>query len=49
VIWIGVVNEVWKHKNRVIFKGGVVDVVKVFVLAQLKAWTWVTFYAFYLF
>jgi len=25
-IWIAVVNEVWKRKNRVIFKEGVVDV-----------------------
>jgi len=39
VIWMAVVNEVWKHRNNVIFKG---DVVKVFVLVQLKAWTWVT-------
>jgi len=21
IIWIAVVNEVWKHKNKVIFKG----------------------------
>jgi len=39
VIWITVVNEVWKHRNRVIFKGGVVDVMKAFALVQLKAWS----------
>jgi len=42
VFWIAVVNEIWKHKNRVIFKGGVVGVLEAFVLVQLKAWSWVT-------
>ena len=42
MIWIAVVNEVWKHRNRVIFKGGAVDVLKVFALVQLKVWSWVT-------
>jgi len=42
VIWITVVNEVWKHKNMVIFKGGVVDVRQAFALVQLKAWSWIT-------
>jgi len=35
-IWIAVVNEVWRHINRVIFKGGVVDVLEAFALVQLK-------------
>jgi len=42
VIWIVVVNEIWKHRNKVIFRGGVIDVVEVFALVQLKAWAWVT-------
>ena len=42
VVWIVVVNEVWKHRNKVIFNGGVVDVLKAFALVQLKAWSWVT-------
>ena len=42
VIWIAVVNEVWKHRNKVIFNGGVVDVLKAFSLVQLKVWSWVT-------
>jgi len=42
VIWIAVVNEIWKHRNRVIFNGGVIDELKVFALMQLKAWSWVT-------
>jgi len=40
VIWIAVVNKIWKHRNNVIFKGGVVDdVLEVFDLVQLKAWS----------
>jgi len=42
-IWIAIVNEIWKHKNKVIFKGGVVDVLEAFVLVQLKTWSWVPF------
>jgi len=42
VIWIAVVNEIWKHRNIVIFRGGVIDVLEVFALVQLKAWAWVT-------
>jgi len=41
VIWIAVVNEIWNHRNIVIFKGGVIDVLEVFALVQLKAWSWV--------
>ena len=43
VIWIAIVNEIWKHRNKVIFRGGAIDVLKVFALVQLKAWAWVTF------
>jgi len=42
VVWIEVVNEVWKHRNRVIFNGAIVDVLEAFHLVQLKAWSWVT-------
>jgi len=41
-IWIAVVNEIWKHRNRHIFQGGVIDHSKMFTLAQLKVWSWVT-------
>jgi len=41
-IWIAVVNEVWRHRNRVIFKGGGVDVLDAFTLVQLKTWYWVS-------
>jgi len=41
-LWIAVVSEIWKHKNKLIFKGGVIDVLEIFTLVQLKVWSWVT-------
>jgi len=41
--WIGVVSEIWKHMNNVIFKGDVVDVLELFTLVQLKVWSLITF------
>ncbi len=41
-IWIGVVSEIWSHRNTIIFKGGVVDVSEVFALVQVKVWSWVS-------
>jgi len=41
-IWIAVVNEIWKHRNKHIFQGGVIDHSEMFTLAQLKVWSWVT-------
>jgi len=34
---------IWKHKSNVVFKGGVVDVSQICMLAQLKAWSWARF------
>jgi len=41
-VWIGVVSEIWKHNNKHIFQGGVIDHLEVFTLAQLKVWSWIT-------
>ena len=41
-VWISMVRDIWCHRNKVIFKGGVVDHSEIFTLAQLKAWSWVT-------
>jgi len=41
-VWIVVVNEIWKHRNKHIFQGGVIDHSKMFTLAQLKVGSWVT-------
>jgi len=40
VIWVGVVSEIWRHRNNVIFNRGKVDVLEVFALAQVKVWAW---------
>jgi len=37
----GVVNEIRKHRNRIIFKR-VVNVMKTFTLVKLKVWSWIT-------
>jgi len=39
-LWVAIVWEVWSYKNKVVFKGGVVDAVEIFSLAQLKGWLW---------
>jgi len=39
-LWIVIVSEVWSHRNKVVFKGGVVDADEIFSLAQLKGWLW---------
>ncbi|XP_068466574.1 uncharacterized protein [Phaseolus vulgaris] len=42
VIQTAVVSELWKHRNNVIFNGGVVDGLEVVALVQVKAWSWIT-------
>ena len=41
-IWIGIVSQIWNHRNRVVFENGRVDPVEVFTVAQRKTWSWVT-------
>ena len=40
-IWVGIVSEIWKHRNSVVFNGGVTNVLEVFVSAQVKVWSWI--------
>jgi len=40
-IWIGIVSEIWKHRNSVIFNRGVTDVSEVFASVQVKVWSWI--------
>jgi len=35
-IWVGVLSEIWSHRNRIIFNRGVADEYEVFALAQVK-------------
>jgi len=39
-MWVAIALEVWSLRNKVVFKGGVVDAVEIFSLAQLKGWLW---------
>jgi len=35
-MWVAIVSEIWSHRNKVVFSGGVVDDEESFSLAQLK-------------
>ena len=35
-MWLTIISKIWNHINNVVFKGGVVDVEKIFSLTQLK-------------
>ena len=41
-IWIVVVNEIWNHRNKIIFKYEMLDYFKKNSLVQLKVWYWIT-------
>jgi len=40
---VTIVLELWNHKNKVVFKDGLVDADEIFSLAQLKGWLWLKF------
>jgi len=40
-IWVGVVSEIWRHRNSVTFDRGVVDALEVFTLVQVNVWSWI--------
>jgi len=40
-IWVGVVSEIWNHRNNVILKKGKADVSEVFAMFQVKVWSWI--------
>jgi len=41
-VWVGIICEIWNHRNMVVFKNGRVDLVEVFTVVQRKIWSWVT-------
>ena len=41
-VWIVVISEIWKHKNKHIFQCRAIDLSEVLTLAQLNVWSWVT-------
>jgi len=42
ITWVGVVSEIWNHRNNFIFKRGVADASEVFSLVQVNVWSWVS-------
>jgi len=41
-IWVGMVSELWNHRNFIIFKRGVAEAFEVFVFVQVKVWSWIS-------
>jgi len=39
-MWLAIVSEIWRHRNKIVFNNWVVDGVEIFTLTQLKAWSW---------
>ena len=35
ILWVTIVTETWVHRNKVVFRNGVVDNIEIFSLAQL--------------
>jgi len=33
---VAIVSEIWSHRNKAVFRGGVVDAEEIFSLTQLK-------------
>ena len=46
-VWVAIINEISRHRNKHIFKGGTIDHCEIFSLTQLKAWSWITSYFAY--
>ena len=42
-MWVAIVWEIWHHRNKVVFKNGIVDSEEIFYLAQIKGWSWAKF------
>jgi len=39
-MWVAIVTETRAHRNKVVFRNGVVDSVEIFFLAQIQGWHW---------
>jgi len=37
------VTLIWNHKNKVVFRGGIIDEEEIFTLTQLKSWLWLKY------
>ena len=41
-IWVGIIGEIWNHRNIVAFKNEHVDLVEDFTVVQRRTWSWIT-------
>ena len=41
-MWIAIWG-IWNHINRIVFNSAVVDPIEIFIVAQVKAWEWVSY------
>ena len=39
-VWITIIGDLWKHKNKKISKNEHIDHSKIFSMVQLKVWSW---------
>jgi len=37
-----VIVEIWKQRNHIIFNNATFNPIEIFILAQLKAWSWLS-------
>jgi len=41
-MWVGVVGEIWNHRNFIVFNRGVADALEVCALMQANVWSWIS-------
>ena len=41
-VWVVVVGELWKQRNKKSFRNGTIGQSEIFTMVQLKVWSWVT-------
>ena len=41
-VWITVIGELWKQRNKKIFRNKTIDHSEIFMMVQLEVWSWVT-------
>jgi len=42
-VFVAIVNEIWKHRNKIVFQEGRVDAVEIFTVAQSNIRLWAKF------
>ena len=42
-VWVAVVADLWKHRNKSIFNSDRVNHIEIFIMVQVKVWSWVSF------